>query len=71
MNTKNIGVGSLAVAVALLTGCGPANAGETGDVTSKTSATQLTTNENGSVSRTFTESSITTNSSITGGGRKT
>ena len=64
MNTKNIGVGSLAVAVALLTGCGPANAGETGDVTSKTSATQLTTNENGSVSRTFTESSITTNGNL-------
>ena len=64
MNTKSIGVGSLAVAVALLTGCGPANAGETGDVTSKTSATQLTTNENGSVSRTFTESSITTNGNL-------
>ena len=64
MNKKQIGVGGLAVAVALLTGCGPANAGETGDATSKTSATQMTTNENGCVSRTFTESSVTTNGNL-------
>ena len=64
MNKKQIGVGGLAVAVALLTGCGPANAGESGDATSKTSATQITTNENGSVSRTFTESSVTTNGNL-------
>ena len=64
MNKTQIGVGGLAVAVALLTGCGPANAGETGDATSKTSATQITTNENGCVSRTFTESSVTTNGNL-------
>ena len=64
MKKRDIGIGSLAVAVALLTGCGPANAGEAGDTTSKTSATQLTTNENGCVSRTFTESSVTTNGNL-------
>ena len=64
MNTRQIGVGGLAVAVALLTGCGPATAGEAGDATSKTSATQLTTNENGCVSRVFTESSVTTNGNL-------
>ena len=64
MKTKNIVVGGIAVAAAMLTGCGPANAGEAGDTTSKTSATQLTTNENGCVSRTFTESSVTTNGNL-------
>ena len=64
MKTKEIGVCGLAAAMALLTGCGPANAGQAGDTTSKTSATQLTTNENGCVSRTFTESSVTTNGNL-------
>ncbi len=64
MNKKNIGLGAIAVTAALLAGCGPANAGEANDTTSKTSATQLTTNENGCVSRTFTESSVTTNGNL-------
>ena len=64
MKTKEIGVCGLAAVMALLTGCGPANAGQTSDTTSKTSATQLTTNENGCVSRTFTESSVTTNGNL-------
>ena len=64
MKTKEIGVCGLAAAMALLTGCGPANAGQASDTTSKTSATQLTTNENGCVSRTFTESSVTTNGNL-------
>ena len=64
MKTKEIGVCGLAAAMTLLTGCGPANAGQASDTTSKTSATQLTTNENGCVSRTFTESSVTTNGNL-------
>ena len=64
MKKKEIGVCGLAAAKALLTGCGPANAGQASDTTSKTSATQLTTNENGCVSRTFTESSVTTNGNL-------
>ena len=64
MKKKEIGVCGLAAAMALLTGCGPANAGQASDTTSKTSATQLTTNENGCVSRTFTESSVTTNGNL-------
>ena len=64
MKTKEIGVCGLAAAMALLTGCGPANAEQASDTTSKTSATQLTTNENGCVSRTFTESSVTTNGNL-------
>ena len=64
MKTKAMGVCGLATAMALLTGCGPANAGQASDTTSKTSATQLTTNENGCVSRTFTESSVTTNGNL-------
>ena len=64
MKTERLGLCAAATALALLAGCRPANAGETGDVTSKTSATQLTTNENGSVSRTFTESSVTTNGNL-------
>ncbi|MCQ2392179.1 MAG: hypothetical protein MJ240_12220 [Kiritimatiellae bacterium] len=64
MNAKNITTCVAAACLALLTGCGPANAAEAGAATSKTSATQLTTNENGCVSRTFTESSVTTNGNL-------
>ena len=64
MKTNNITTGAVAACLALFAGCGPAHAVESGDVTSKTSASQVTTNENGCVSRTFTESSVTTNGNL-------
>ncbi len=64
MNRLNISTYTLAAAMTLMVGCGPANAKDNGGSTSKTSATQTATNENGCVSRTFTESSVTTNGNL-------
>jgi len=54
----------LALALTMSVGCGVANAGEKKDMTSKTAASSIITNDNGSVSRTFVESSITTNGNL-------
>lgn len=54
----------LALALTMSVGCGVANAGEKKDMSSKTAASSVVTNDNGSVSRTFVESSITTNGNL-------
>ena len=53
----------LALALTATVGCGVANAGEKKDMMSK-SAASVVTNDNGSVSRTFVESSIATNGTL-------
>ena len=65
MKTKHIetcGLG-LALALTLLAGCG-ATAAEQKDMSTKTAESSITTNDNGSVSRTFVESSVTTNGNL-------
>ena len=65
MKTKYIetcGLG-LASALTLLAGCG-ATAAEQKDMSTKTAESSITTNDNGSVSRTFVESSVTTNGNL-------
>ena len=65
MKTKYIetcGLG-LALALTLLAGCG-ATAAEQKDMSTKTAESSITTNDNGSVSRTFVESSVTTNGNL-------
>ena len=65
MKTKYIetcGLG-LALALTLLAGCG-ATAAEQKDMSTKTADSSITTNDNGSVSRTFVESSVTTNGNL-------
>ena len=65
MKTKYIetcGLG-LALAPTLLAGCG-ATAAEQKDMSTKTAESSITTNDNGSVSRTFVESSVTTNGNL-------
>ena len=66
MNDKIQKVASCGLALALTAAicCGVANAGEKKDLTSKTSEASVVTNDNGSVSRTFVESSITTNGNL-------
>ena len=66
MKTKYIetcGLG-LALALTLLAGCGAATAAEQKDMSTKTAESSITTNDNGSVSRTFVESSVTTNGNL-------
>lgn len=66
MKTKYIetcGLG-LALALTLLAGCGAAKAAEQKDMSTKTAESSITTNDNGSVSRTFVESSVTTNGNL-------
>ena len=65
MKTKYIetcGLG-LALALTLLAGCG-ATAAEQKDMSTKTAESSITTNDNGSVSRTFVESPVTTNGNL-------
>ena len=65
MKTKYIetcGLG-LALALTLLAGCG-ATAAEQKDMSTKTAESSITTNDNGSVSRTFVETSVTTNGNL-------
>lgn len=65
MNITKIGTCGMAVALTMLVGCNPANAGEgKKDMSTKTAESSVTTNDNGSVSRTFVESSITTNGNL-------
>ena len=68
MNTTYIAHGlelcTLAAALTLLAGCGPASAAEQKDMSTKTAESSVTTNDNGSVSRTFVESSVTTNGNL-------
>ena len=54
----------IAAGLALFAGCRPANAANGKDQTSSTSESSITTNDNGTVSRTFVESSVTTNGSM-------
>lgn len=68
MNTTYIAHGlelcTLAAALTLLAGCGSASAAEQKDMSTKTAESSVTTNDNGSVSRTFVESSVTTNGNL-------
>lgn len=64
MNTINIGTCGIALALTLLAGCGKAQAAEQKDMSTKTAESSVTTNDNGSVSRTFVESSVTTNGNL-------
>ncbi len=64
MNTKYIETCGLALALTLLVGCGDAKAAEQKDMSTKTAESSVTTNDNGSVSRTFVESSVTTNGNL-------
>jgi hypothetical protein len=64
MNQKLIATSCFAVALTAFIGCGVATAAENKGVTAKTAATSTVTNDNGSVSRTFVESSITTNGNL-------
>ncbi len=65
MNTRYIETCGLALALTLLVGCGNnANAAEQKDMSTKTAESSITTNDNGSVSRTFVESSVTTNGNL-------
>ena len=64
MKTKYIETCGLALALTLLAGCGAANAAEQKDMSTKTAESSITTNDNGSVSRTFVESSVTTNGNL-------
>ena len=63
MKNKKQNLVGLSLALMLAAGCG-ANAGESKDLETKASEATIVTNENGSVSRTFVESSITTNGSM-------
>ena len=63
MKSKKQNIVGLSLALALAAGCG-VNAGETKDLETKSSEASIVTNENGSISRTFVESSITTNGSM-------
>ena len=64
MKTHCMETCGLALALTLLVGCGAANAAEKKGMSTKTAETSVTTNDNGSVSRTFVESSVTTNGNL-------
>ena len=65
MNKKML-IGSCGAALALtaLVGLQPAQAAEKKDMQTKTAESSVTTNDNGSVSRTFVETSVTTNGNL-------
>ena len=63
MKIVTIGTCGIAIAATLLAGCSEAKAGDTG-ISSKTAASSISTNENGSVSKTLVETSITTNGNL-------
>ena len=64
MKAQVIGTCGLALALTICVGCGQAQAADNKDQTSKTAESSIVTNDNGSVSRTFVESSVTTNGSM-------
>ena len=64
MKVKSVVSCGLVLALTGAVGYSVANAGEKKDMTSKTAASSVVTNDNGSVSRTFVESSITTNGNL-------
>ena len=61
---KGAGLASAAAATAVLFACGIARAAERRDMASKTEETSVTTNENGIVSRSFTECTVATNGNM-------
>ena len=63
---KEVGIGGCGAALALaaLVAFSPAQAAEKKDMQSKTAESSVTTNDNGSVSRTFVETSVTTNGNL-------
>ena len=63
MKIGTIGTCGMALAATLLAGCSEAKAGDAG-ISSKTAASSITTNENGSVSKTLVETSVTTNGNL-------
>ena len=63
MKIGTIGTCGMALAATLLAGCGEAKAGDAG-ISSKTAASSITTNENGCVSKTLVETSVTTNGNL-------
>ena len=63
MKIGTIGTCGIALAAALLAGCSEAKAGDAG-ISSKTAASSITTNENGCVSKTLVETSVTTNGNL-------
>ena len=63
MKIGMIGTCSMALAATLLAGCSEAKAGDSG-MSSKTAASSIATNENGCVSKTLVETSVTTNGNL-------
>ena len=64
INKNHLTVATLVAGLALLVGCRPANAADGKDRTSSSSEASISTNDNGTVSRTFVESSVTTNGNM-------
>ena len=64
INKNHLTVATLVAGLALLVGCRPANAADGKDQTSSSSEASISTNDNGTVSRTFVESSVTTNGNM-------
>ena len=64
INKNHLTVATLVAGRALLVGCRPANAADGKDQTSSSSEASISTNDNGTVSRTFVESSVTTNGNM-------
>ena len=64
MNKVLIGSCGAALALTAFVALSPAHAAEKKDMQSKTAESSVTTNDNGSVSRTFVETSVTTNGNL-------
>ncbi len=64
INKNHLTVATLVAGLALLVGCRPANAADGKDQTASSSEASISTNDNGTVSRTFVESSVTTNGNM-------
>jgi len=64
MNKVIIGSCGAALALTAIVALSPAQAAEQKDMQTKTAESSVTTNDNGSVSRTFVESSVTTNGNL-------
>ena len=64
MNRKGIQACGIALTAAVFAGLLAVNAAEKKDMSTKTAEKSVTTNDNGSVSRVFVESSVTTNGNL-------